>query len=86
MLRKQQSRNAGRKRADLQTFDREKFYKRLGVDLNQVLQVQEEDVGSQMIAEVCEASEYGSVGYADSEEITLEKKSVNKLGRTPKAD
>lgn len=47
------------------TFDREKFYKRLGVDLNEAHQVQDEDEDLMMVAQVC-TTEYGSVGLADS--------------------
>ena len=44
----------------------------MGVDLNEAQKVKEEDDGCMMVAEVC-TSEYGSVGLADSQEVTIEK-------------
>ena len=58
-------------KADLANFDREKFYRRIGVDPEKP----EEDQDLIMVAEML-TSEYGSVGLADKDEIDWEK--VNK--------
>ena len=58
-------------KADLANFDREKFYRRIGVDPEK----SEEDRDLIMVAEMM-TSEYGSVGLADKEEIAWEK--INK--------
>lgn len=70
-----------RRKADLTTFDREKFYKRIGVKID------ESDPEDEVL-EMGELStiEVGGMGLADSEEITLEKVvDINAL-RKPKAD
>lgn len=79
LMHKNQSRNRGRQaaKADMSSFDREKFYKRLGVeDLV--------DPECLMVAEM-QSSEYGSIGLADNENVTLER-SIDKSRRTRKPD
>jgi len=68
------SRNNGRegRKADLTSFDRDKFYKRIGIDFNPTEEVQQEDEDCIMMVEVC-TTEFGSVDLADNEEITIEK-------------
>lgn len=55
-------------KADLAGFDREKFYRRLGIDPEN-----NEREMMIMIAEQQMTSECGSVGLADTEEVNLEK-------------
>ena len=51
----------------MSSFDRDKFYKRIGFDPEQ-----QDDQECIMVAELL-TSEYGSTGLADKEEIALEK-------------
>jgi len=56
----------------LSRFDREKFYKRIGVnvDENEPHQAAEPEV--EMVEQVC-VTEFGSEGFADNQEIAIEK-------------
>jgi hypothetical protein len=72
----------GRK-ADLSSFNRDKFYKRIGVDFGSAEEIQQEDEDCIMMDEVF-TTEFGSVDLADHEEITIEKS--HDFTPTPKAD
>ena len=82
-FRPQNAKRAARK-ADMSAFDREKFYKRLGISQEPSEEQKEEIELLEMQEEICE--EMSQDQFADAQEVSLQKQKDLSAMKKPKAD